>query len=119
MSSLMPRLKPMIAAVLIAMIVGRSEGVWASAPERLSHTSSGVTAQAGSVRIEVTALDDGVLRVRVAKQGSFPEDASWAVPADQRARRVPVSATADGFATRSIAVHLSDRLGISVTDRAG
>ncbi|MGC1616056.1 MAG: glycoside hydrolase family 31 protein [Candidatus Acidiferrum sp.] len=39
----------------------------------------GVELTAGSAKARITAFRDGVIRVRVAPQGSFPKDFSWAV----------------------------------------
>jgi alpha-glucosidase len=39
----------------------------------------GVELTAGSAKVRITAFRDGVLRVRVAPQGNFPQDFSWAV----------------------------------------
>jgi alpha-glucosidase len=70
--------------------------------------------------IRVQALTDAILRVRIAPNGKFPEDASWAVPQGIRMERVPVQPTTDGFRTAAMAVHL-DRatLRLTVADLAG
>ena len=34
--------------------------------------------------MRITALTDSIVRVRIARDGKFPEDASWAVPAAVR-----------------------------------
>jgi alpha-glucosidase len=39
----------------------------------------GVELSAGNARVRITAFRDGVIRVRVAPQGAFPKDFSWAV----------------------------------------
>src|SRR6266852_1900036 len=39
----------------------------------------GVELLAGKSRIRITQVHDGVLRVRVAKDGTFPKDFSWAL----------------------------------------
>lgn len=86
----------------------------------IMHFPSGIEAGSGPVRMRITALTDSILRVRVARGGQFPEDASWAVPASVRRESVPVAATADGFATKSLSVHLDPAtLEVSVTDAAG
>jgi alpha-glucosidase len=68
---------------------------------------NGLEASSGEAIIRVTALTDSIVRVRIARGGQFPEDASWAVPAEVRRKSVPVRVTADGFTTVSIAVHLN------------
>ena len=45
---------------------------------------NGVEIQAGDAREQITALRDDVLRVRIAPHGQMPEDASWAVSAENR-----------------------------------
>jgi alpha-glucosidase len=81
---------------------------------------NGIEMVAGRTRLQVTALTDSIVRIRIAKDGQFPEDASWAVPASVRRQRVAVSATTDGFETKAVAVHLDrSTLGLSVTDLRG
>jgi alpha-glucosidase len=86
----------------------------------VTHLPDGLEAGGGSIRLRATALTDSVIRVRIARGGELPEDASWAVSADVRHQSVAVRATADGFATASIAVHLDPAtLGLTVTDAQG
>lgn len=86
----------------------------------LQQLQSGVEAGARGTRIRVTALTDSVIRVRIARDGKFPEDASWAVPSTVRHENVPVSPTPDGFRTKAIAVHLNPQtLELVVTDLSG
>src|SRR5271163_2301251 len=39
----------------------------------------GVELSAGPAKVRVTAISDGIFRVRVAPNGTFPKDFSWAV----------------------------------------
>ena len=39
----------------------------------------GVEVQAGRARVRIQAINDSVIRVRLAPDGSFPPDFSWAV----------------------------------------
>ena len=39
----------------------------------------GIELTAGSAKVRITAFRDGIIRVRLAPQGSFPKDFSWAV----------------------------------------
>ncbi|HMD39312.1 MAG TPA: hypothetical protein VKH15_08525, partial [Candidatus Acidoferrum sp.] len=41
--------------------------------------TDGVELTAGLAKVRITAFRDGVIRVRLAPQGSFPKDFSWAV----------------------------------------
>ena len=79
----------------------------------------GIEAHRGALVMRVTALTDDILRVRVAPDGKFPEDASWAVPANVRAQSVAVHAAADGFSTGAVTVHLDPSLHLTVTDASG
>ncbi len=89
----------------------------ASAPTALP---DGMEFGNGTARVRVTAISDSILRVRVARGGEFPEDASWAVPASVRRQSVPVQATPDGFRTRAVAVHVAPAsLQLTVTDLDG
>jgi alpha-glucosidase len=81
---------------------------------------SGLEAVNDVARIRVTALTDSILRVRIGKGGALGEDASWAVPSDVRHHSVPVTATPDGFQTKSVAVHVDPAsLRLNVTDLQG
>ena len=88
-------MRPMIAGFVLA-------GAFAStAPaQSVQHLANGIEASNGSTRMQVTALTDSIVRVRVSRSGSLPEDASWAVPCRSPSRRaLPVTATPDGFKT--------------------
>ncbi|WP_436428527.1 DUF4968 domain-containing protein, partial [Enterococcus faecium] len=56
--------------------------------------------------MRLTALADGLVRVRIARDGAYPEDASWAVLPEQRKARAKVTPTADGFTTASLRVRI-------------
>src|SRR6202790_511098 len=47
--------------------------------QRVEKLKDGVELTAGSAKLRITAFRDGVIRVRLAPQGSFPKDFSWAV----------------------------------------
>jgi alpha-glucosidase len=47
--------------------------------QRIEKLKDGVELLAGKSRIRITQVHDGVLRVRVAKDGTFPKDFSWAL----------------------------------------
>jgi alpha-glucosidase len=49
------------------------------AVQHVEKLRDGVEVTAGNAKIRVTAFRDGVVRVRVAPQGTFPKDSSWAV----------------------------------------
>jgi alpha-glucosidase len=87
-------------------------------------TANGIEIRSGTAVLEITALRDDVLRVRVGADGQMPEDASWAVLASARTATVAVtpemSATAVGFKTARLRVSVRrDPLQMTVTDLAG
>ncbi|MGN6280171.1 MAG: TIM-barrel domain-containing protein [Sphingomonas sp.] len=87
---------------------------------QLTQQGGGIEARLGGTTLQVTALTDAIIRVRIARDGAFPEDASWAVPHDARARRAPVIVTADGFRTAALVVHVDpETLALTITDPAG
>src|SRR5208282_1964608 len=47
--------------------------------QRVEKLPDGVELTAGSAKVRITAFRDGVIRVRLAPQGSFPKDFSWAI----------------------------------------
>ncbi|MGN6620513.1 MAG: glycoside hydrolase family 31 protein [Sphingomonas sp.] len=99
---------------------------WAAAPVAsaeqgtIATRSDGIEVRRGDTVMRVTALTDDILRVRIARGGTFPEDASWAVLPAMRAAAVKVAPAADGFATGAVTVHVDPAtLALTVTDRAG
>jgi alpha-glucosidase len=87
--------------------------------QQITPSQSGLTAVADGVSLQVNALRDDVLRVRMWKGEAVPEDASWAVLADARTSSVPVAAEAHGFATKALRVTVEDHLLLTVTDLQG
>jgi alpha-glucosidase len=85
---------------------------------------NGIEIRSESAVMQVTALQDDVLRVRVGPRGQLPEDASWAVLAAARTASVRVSAEEDaasvGFRTNTLRVKV-DRatMRLRVTDLNG
>jgi alpha-glucosidase len=49
------------------------------AVQRVERLQDGVELSAGGLKARITAFRDGVIRVRIAPQGIFPKDGSWAV----------------------------------------
>ncbi|SDA20111.1 TIM-barrel domain-containing protein [Sphingomonas sp. NFR15] len=83
-----------------------------TAPVLTPH-SDGVEIRTATTATRLTALTDGLIRVRIAKDGKYPEDASWAVPAAVRRQAVKVTATPDGFTTASVRVRVGTTGGVS------
>lgn len=107
----------------LALLLATASATGLATPACAQQTTAradGAEATLDGVTLRVTALTPEVLRVRVAPKGRFPEDASWAVPAEARARRAPVTASRDGFATSALRVQIDpETLGLTVTDLAG
>jgi alpha-glucosidase len=81
---------------------------------------NGIEVRSGEAIMEITALRDDVLRIRVGPQGHLPEDASWAVLPEARSQSAKVSAEEDsasvGFRTATLRVRIeraSTRLRIT------
>ncbi|MGD0158486.1 MAG: TIM-barrel domain-containing protein [Terracidiphilus sp.] len=74
--------------------------------------------------MQIIALRDDVLRIRVGPGGALPEDASWAVLPSSRTAAIPVTPeltiTSVGFKTAKLHVTVQkDPLDLTVTDMAG
>src|SRR5712671_4448866 len=86
--------------------------------------SNGIEVRHAGMLLQVLALREDVLRVRLSPKGGLPEDASWAVPAEVRHQRVEVTpdATPDavGFHTKTLSVRIERAtLRLSTTDLSG
>jgi alpha-glucosidase len=87
--------------------------------QQLTPTPAGMTMTSSGFTLEVTALRDDVLRVRMWKGADTPEDASWAVLPVARSSRTAVVAEPHGFATKTLRVTVDDQLLLTVADLAG
>ncbi len=84
-------------------------------------TTNGIEIRSGAAVMQITALRDDVLRVRVGPAGQLPEDASWAVLPSSRTAAVAVTPestpSAVGFKTAKLHVSIQkDPLEMTVTD---
>jgi alpha-glucosidase len=103
----------------------------ASAVPRIAQTVAlidGIEVRHGATRLRAIALGDDVVRVRVAFDGAWTENATWAVSPERRTERVRVRAVAagddaspmPGFRTTSLTVHVDpETLRLTVTDTQG
>jgi len=85
---------------------------------------NGLEIRSGSAIMQVTALRDDLLRVRVGATGVLPEDASWAVLEKSRTASVSVKAESNeksvGFSTAKLHIVIQRQpLAMTVTDNAG
>ncbi|HEY1559938.1 MAG TPA: TIM-barrel domain-containing protein [Caulobacteraceae bacterium] len=107
-------------AILALLPFGARAQSHATAPAvSYARLANGIEASRAGVSIRVTALTDQILRVRVARRGRWPEDASWAVPAAARAQSVAVRGAPRGFSTKALSVVIGRRLALTVTDAKG
>jgi alpha-glucosidase len=102
--------RPALMGALLAVNAGAQQ--LTPMPAAITMTSNGVT-------MEVTALRDDVLRVRMWKGDAGPEDASWAVLPAARSSRTAVVAEPHGFATKTLRVTVDDQLLLTIADLAG
>jgi alpha-glucosidase len=98
--------------------------VSARAAEDIVIRGDGVDIRSGHWIMRVSALSEDILRVRAAADGELPEDASWAVPQETRARSVRVSLAQSAdvveFHTAAISVRIErSSLRIAVSDLTG
>src|SRR4029077_12372331 len=89
-----------------------------------SNVSNGVQVKSNDAIVEVRALSDDVLRVRVGLNGHMPEDASWAVSTEVRQSSVTVTPESDaaavGFRTSNLRVRITRTdLHLSITNVKG
>ena len=80
---------------------------------------NGVRIQEGDQVMELTALRDDVVRVRVWTQGQEPENVSWAVLPSALHGTAPVTSQANGFTTGKLRVAVGPRLSLTVSDLQG
>jgi alpha-glucosidase len=85
---------------------------------------NGIEVYSGKAIIQVIAMRDDVIRVRVSRDGGMPEDASWAVLPSARQERATVTAdsgkAAVGFRTKRLRVQIERAtLRLIVTDLDG
>ena len=85
---------------------------------------SGIEIKSGDAIVQITALRDDVVRVRIDARGSLPEDASWAVLDEARNQRVNVIPESDansvGFRTQSLRVTVERAtLRLTIADKEG
>jgi len=93
-------------------------------PDSTKALPNGVELRHSGMLLQILALRDNVLRVRLAAKGELPEDASWAVPSEIRQQHVDVTpdATPDiaGFRTKALRVRIERAtLRLSITDLQG
>jgi alpha-glucosidase len=87
--------------------------------QKITTQTDGVIAIASGTTLQVNALRDDILRVRMWRGTAVPDDASWAVLPASRASKVNIAAEPGGFATRTLRVRINAQLELTVSDLAG
>lgn len=105
-------------SAITAITAAPAQAQESRAATAISASPGGMQVSRGAVSMRVTALTDDIVRVTIARAGTFPEDASWAVPAALRTTHAKVTPLANGFATASLRV-VMDGHRLVVTDPAG
>src|SRR6202163_3018936 len=105
-------------------------GLVSSTTVQLNHLTSfsalpnGIDLRDGAARMQIVALREDVVRIRVSRSNEFAEDASWAVLKEARESRVSVTPIntrdAVGFQTGVLRVFLSRQtFAATISDRDG
>src|SRR5579872_7491543 len=72
--------------------------------------ANGIEISSGQAIIQITALRDDVIRVRIGRDGTLPEDASWAVLPSARRQQANVTPentkAVVGFRTNNLRVQI-------------
>jgi alpha-glucosidase len=63
------------------------------AVQRVEKVADGLELSAGRAKVRITAFSDSVIRVRVAPEGTFPKDSSWAVIASPQPPAINIADT--------------------------
>lgn len=113
-----------IGSSIAQTAVASKPGVVLEAVTNSHPLRDGIEIQAGSAAVRITALRDDIIRVRIAPDGTLPEDASWAVLPASRTRAIDVQPIQDpasvGFHTASLDLRVErNPLRIVIRDRAG
>lgn len=80
-----------LAAAFLPLPAAAAGWQHVSGVRRVDRTPSGVELKAGEASVRVLAVNESVVRVRLAPRGKFPSDFSWAIlPSDEPAPTVRV-----------------------------
>src|ERR1700678_4855588 len=85
---------------------------------------NGIDLRDGNARMQILALREDVVRIRVSRSDQFAEDASWAVLEQARQNRVAVSpaetAEAVGFQTKVLRLSINRQtFALTISDQQG
>ena len=93
---------------LATLAIGALCAMCAAGTLRAESVDRLVLSRGGAV-LEVSAPASGILRIRMGR-GRLPEDASWAVPQDVRAKRLPLEVARQGGLVRLSAAGIGARI---------
>ncbi len=108
-----------IASLICPACLYALSSVGPAKAQELQPTPAGVITTSHSITLEVHALREDILRVRMWKGSAVPEDASWAVLPASRTSSVRVNAEAHGFSTSKLRIAIDEDLRLTVSDLAG
>jgi alpha-glucosidase len=89
---------------------------------KVQKLTDGVELSDGTAKVRITAFTDGVFRVRLAPNGTFPKDFSWAVIESPQPPNVKIEEDRNGIRVttgKAIAVVQKSSLLISFSDPSG
>ncbi|WP_010217037.1 TIM-barrel domain-containing protein [Sphingomonas sp. PAMC 26621] len=96
----------LLATVALPLTAPAAQAQAAAPAPTLTAARDGVEVTAGVLKMKLIALSDDLVRVRIARDGVYPEDASWAVLPAQRKTRATVTPAPDGFTTATLRVRI-------------
>ena len=96
----------LLATVALPLTAPAAQAQAAAPASTLTAARDGVEVTAGALKMKLIALSDDLVRVRIARDGVYPEDASWAVLPAQRKTRATVTPALDGFTTATLRVRI-------------
>lgn len=119
------RTGPIVLMLLFAFLANAQDAVTVlRGPGTSTALTNGIEVRSSNAVMQLTALSDSVLRVRISRGTTLPEDASWAVLPDARRSiasvKVETTAGSAGFSTSAMRVSVNlATLQITVTDPSG
>jgi alpha-glucosidase len=114
-----------LLAVSLLSVAGQAQSSLQSLPSQSAMTplNNGIEVTVGALHEQITALRDDVLRVRIWRGNTAPEDASWAVLPESRHSSVRTTpdnnANHFGFRTDALIVEVDNQtLQLTIRDQA-
>ncbi|MES1158964.1 MAG: TIM-barrel domain-containing protein [Terricaulis silvestris] len=89
-------------AAILCVALAASATAWAQ--DLVQPIPGGVSVANGAGTMQVIALRDDIIRVRISRLGALPHDESWAVLPEARAHHANMTPQGDGFRTAALNV---------------